>query len=486
MWFWGEEMFMKKIYVFCCSFFILYVSSYAAYLSNPIGNVYYKETDKWVKVDKTERFDIKPQSEISTERASSVEIYFDNGSKLKIGPLSYYKFNNEDEKEISSTLFIGKIRNWVKKQSKEYKVITPAAVCGVRGTDFVVISDKDRTRVEVYDGSVSVSDLKQRNFLVGRGSYIDVTPSGISTPKINKNPPQNLNSSLGDSKMIAQNEIYNEISKSEVIKRAQQELQTAEYQNRKTAVDAFGYRVRMEEYITRPQDNQFKYVVLNTREKRFDFGKILFTFNNTLPADLSNVTKNMNTYYGNTAPDVYLTDVNSVISNTVDKVTEDASGGKMIPDNPLNPSLWTHFFTNYSFYAAGSNEAGENGGKGKLFWSFSDSNNNGVYDSNEFTYLGGIKPTSSVIYPSGEDVLHSISNNTYSDGTSITAEDFVIFDDGNVAKYDDFKLKPGESKNDFIDKLNFERVYKSSIFSDKIDIVFSAKLLKDAGLINIK
>lgn len=470
---------MKKIYIFLYSFFVLYISSYAAYLSNPVGNVYYKESNNWVKVDKTNRFDIKPQSEISTERASSVELYFDNGSRLKIGPFSYYKFNNEDEKEISSTLFMGRIRNWVKKQSKEYKVITPSTVCGVRGTDFVVISDKDRTRVEVYDGSVNVADFKQRSFLVGKGSYVEVMASGIMPPKSNKNPPQNMGSST-DPEVAAKKEIYTEISKSDVIRRAQEELQTAEYQNRKTAIDAFGYRVRMEEYITRPSPNQFKYVVLNTREKRFDFGKILFTFNNTLPSNLSDVTKNMNTYYGNTAPLIYLTDVNSVMSNTVDKVTEDASGGRMIADNPTSPSVWTHSFSNYSFYAAGKNEANLNDGKGKLLWSYNSSN------EPKYSYLGGLQPVMLTVYPDGENVLHSISKNTYSDGTYISAEDFVIFDNGNIAKYSDLKLKPGESKNDFIDKLNFERVYNSSMFSDKIDLVFSAKLLKDVGMINIK
>ncbi len=244
----------------------------------------------------------------------------------------------------------------------------------------------------------------------------------------------------------------------------------------------------MEEYVTRPQPNQFKYVVLNTRENRFDFGKILFTFNDTLPKDLSQVTKNLSVYYGNSAPSIYLTEINSIISNTVDKVTEEGSGGKMIANDPQNPTKWTHFFTNYSFYAAGKNESGENDGKGRLLWSFSDTNNNGKYDSNEFSYLGGIKPSYELRYPDGENVLHSIAKNTYSDpnNTWISVEDFVIFDDGKVASFDGLKLKPGEDKNSFIDKLNFERVYNSSLFSDKIDLVFSAKLLKDVGIISIK
>lgn len=351
-----------------------------------------------------------------------------------------------------------------------------------------MVSEKDMTRVEVYDGSVEVSDLNKRSFMITKGDYIEVLPTGITQPKTNPKPPQNLETSISDSKLLAKKEIYSEISRDEVIKKAQQEIQMAEYQNRKTAIDAFGFRVRMEEYVTRPQSNQFKYVVLNTRENRFDFGKILFTFNTTLPKDLSDVTKNMNNYYGTSAPSIYLTDINSIMSNTVDKVTEEGSGGKMIPDDTNNPTKWTHFFTNYLFYAAGKNEANENDGKGRLLWSFSDDNNNGKYDSNEFSYLGGVKPTYSVLYPDGENVLHSVIKNTYSDSnnTWISAEDFVVFDNGKVAGLDDFKLNSGEDKNSFIDKLNFERVYNSSLFSDKIDLVFSAKLLKDIGIINLK
>ena len=64
-------------------------------------------------------------------------------------------------------------------------------------------------------------------------------------------------------------------------------------------------------------------------------------------------------------------------------------------------------------------------------------------------------------------------------------DDYVVFDDGRVATLSDFSLKMGEDKNSFIDKLNFERVYNSSLFSDKIDLIFSAKLLKDIGMIDI-
>lgn len=468
---------MKFLTIFSFVFCFLNSYFYGAYITNAKGNVFYKESDKWEKAGENKRIEIKPNTEISTERASSVEVYFDNGSKVKVGPMSYYKFEMENDKEINSSLYIGKIRNWVRKMSKEYKVRTPGAVCGVRGTDFMVESDKNGvSRVEVYDGSVEVKDLKNKSFIVRKDEFVEVGRDGIKRPMKNSNPPSDLNSSLNP-KILAKKEIYSEISKDEVIKRSQTEIQSAEYQNRKTAVDAFGYRVRMEEYVIRPSDNQFKYVVLNTRENRFDFGKILFTFNTALPSDLSQVTRNMMSYYGSSAPSIYLTEINSVMSNTVDKVTEEGTGGYMKPDNPLNPSVWTHQFTDYSFYAAGKNESNENGGKGRLLWSYS----NGSY-----SYLGGIRPESLTLSPEGENILHNYSKNTYVDGTWISSDDYVIFDNGKVASISDFYLKPSEDKDSFIDKLNFQRVYKSSMFDDKIDLVFSAKLLKDIGILSIK
>lgn len=477
---------MKKILIITILLFPINILN-AAFVSNPKGNVFYRtSSSNWTKMNPNDKVTINEGYEVMTERASSVEITFNDGSKLKLGPNSYYRMERETSTETTSNLLIGKARNWIKKHSKEYKIKTPHAICGVRGTDFLVDVDQGLSRIEVYEGSVNVSDNKGRSFLLNKGNLIDVTPQGIGYPTPSKNPPPNLDSSQPDKRMRALKEIYNEVSKEEVIKRAQMEIQSAEYQSRKTAIDAYGYRVRMEEYIIRPDSNQFKYVVLNTRQDRFDFGKILFTFNTTLPDDLSKVTSNMTEYYGSSAPQIYLTEMNSIISNTQDKVTEEASGGKMIPDNPLNPTKWTHFFSNYSFYAAGKNEANENGGKGRLLWSFNDLNNDGKYQTNEYTFLGGEKPTSYLSYPYGEDVLYSISRNDYSDGTWISVADFVVFDNGKVASINDFKLSPEETKSDFIDKLNFERVYTSSIFSDKIDLIFSAKLLKDVGMINLK
>jgi len=466
----------------------LCAQSRAAYIDAWRGEADLKRAGSadWVRLEGEEKFRLGNGDELRTGRASTVEIMMEDGSRVKLAPVSAFKMSSETKEAVSLGLYFGRVRSWVKKFSKKFEVRTPSAVCAVRGTDFMVSSDQEgNSRVEVYDGSVLTGDSKGYSSLVREGQYAEVPAGGrINAPRENPNEPGDMNSAVGNPSQAARNEIYSEISKEDVISRAQEEIQSAEFQNRKVAIDAFGNRVRMEEYVIRPEANQFKYVVLNTREGRFDFGKMLFTFNAALPADLSLATRDMTSAAGSVTPAWQLTAMNSVISNTLDKVTEDASGGKMVADNAGNPTSWTHFFSNYAVYAAGPAEGSENGGLGRMLWSYSDVNADNTVQTGEMAYLGGAEPTGSVIYPGGEDVFNTVTLNTYSDGTWMQASDYVLFDDGKILSAGDLGTRLGVSMDTATDKLNFERVYTSSLFGGrKIDLEFSAKLLKDAGLL---
>ncbi|HAH32626.1 MAG TPA: hypothetical protein DCL44_09980 [Elusimicrobia bacterium] len=469
----------------------------AAYISIWRGEVEVKKAgaDKWERVLRGEKTMLASGDELRTARASTVEVLMDDGSKVKMAPLSAFKMTENNE-AASLQLYFGRVRSWVKKFTKKFEVRTPSAVCAVRGTDFTVSADAEgNTKVEVYEGSVLAGDSSGATGLITQGQFTEIPKGGkMKEPHNNPNPPGNLNTSIGDAKALARREIYNEMSKEDVLASAQAEIQSAEYQNRKVAIDAFGNRVRMEEYIVRPAEDQFKYVVLNTRAARFDFGKILFTFNNALPSDLSLATKNMISAYGSTRPEWELTEINSIMSNTLDKMTEDASGGKMVPDDAGSPTVWTHFFSNYAVYAYGWQEgdnpaAVPNGGMGTMLWSFNDSNSDNTVQGGEISYLGPsgpcvTAPTGGVTSPSGDDVFHTITRNTYSDGTWISAEDYVLFDNGKILSTGDLASTLGSNMDKVTDKLNFERIYTSSLFGGrKIDLEYSAKLLKDAGLL---
>ncbi|OGS51573.1 MAG: hypothetical protein A3J79_13480 [Elusimicrobia bacterium RIFOXYB2_FULL_62_6] len=464
----------------------------AGYLYMHRGQVEIKKagSDVWERPGET-RMQLSSGDEVKTARASTAEIMLDDGSKMKLAPLSAVKMTAETKEAVSVGLYVGRLRSWVKKFSRKFEVRTPSAVCAVRGTDFMVGADANgNTNVEVYDGSVLTGDAAGNSSLLNPGQSVNVPNGGnVGDPQNNSNPPSDMNSSIGDARLMAKKEIYNEMSKEDVIASAQAEIQSAEFQNRKVAIDAFGNRVRMEEYVIRPAADQFKYVVLNTREDRFDFGKILFTFDNALPEDLSLATRNMLTATGASAPQWQLTEMNSIMSNTLDKVTEDATGGKMVPDNPSDPGVWTHMFSNYGVYAYGWNAGDDpalvpNGGKGTMLWSYSDANMNNIIETGEMSFLGGSMPASLMAYPAGEDTFYTIQKNTYSDGTWLQATDFVLFDNGNIVSTGDLSTRLGESMDTVTDKLNFQRIYTSSLFGGrKIDLEFSAKLLKDCGLI---
>ena len=60
----------------------------------------------------------------------------------------------------------------------------------------------------------------------------------------------------------------------------------------------------------------------------------------------------------------------------------------------------------------------------------------------------------------------------------------MLFDSGDILSAGDFSSRLGVTMDTATDRLNFERVYTSSLFGGrKIDLEFSAKLLKDAGLL---
>ncbi len=475
-----KRLIVSAVFLFAC------LPARAAYIDSWRGEVDLKKSAsaEWVRLAGDEKTRLADGDALRTARASTVQLFMDDGSLVKLAPLSSFKMSTENKDSVSLGLYFGRVRSWVKKFSKKFEVRTPSAVCAVRGTDFMVEADADGSRVEVYEGSVLAGDSKGNTGLVREGQFAEVPAGGkLREPGQNFNDPSNMNSSVGDPRQIARNEIYSEISKADVIARAQEEIQSAEFQSRKVAIDAFGNRVRMEEYTIRPADNQFKYVVLNTRASRFDFGKILFTFNAALPADLSLATANMISSPGSEAPQWRLTAMNSVMSNTQDKVTEDASFGRMAYNGSAADPRYNLVFGNYSFYAAGPSESGENGGLGRLFWKAVNYNVPAL-TADSVSYLGGSAPT----YTLNGSVFQSVKKNTYSDidHTWITAQDFVLFDDGKILSAGDFSgaLGGGETVDQITDRLNFERVYTSSLFNGRtIDVMYSAKLLKDAGLL---
>jgi hypothetical protein len=438
---------------------------------------------------------------VKTSEGSSAVIQFHSGHSAEMGEKSFMIIKVANQNKTNMQFFKGKLRSKVKKLAKgqSYKVTTPQAVCAVRGTIFDVSIIKEMTEVKVYEGIVEAKELitgEKVNVYSGQSSLIKKNQAPSSSSDFESLAPD-PDSAVKQVSEEARMEMFEEISRDAVMARAAEEIKKAEYENGKALVDVNGYRVRLEEYIVRPEDNQFKYVVLNEREDRFDFSKILFAFNDTLPLDLTEVTQEM--YYSTKEekPSLILTDMISVISNTQDQINEEAWGGNMLQDSA---GIWRHYFSNYEFSIKGYGKtyvtnlaAGTDALKGKILWTETKTDMDTTYeglDSN-VAYIGGSDPTTESGMPDGEDTFHFYVKDTYGDGTWMVRDDYLIDDDGNVKTSKDLadsfsSSLGGKTFKDYLSELNFESKYTSSEFDGRdIDLVYSTKLLLDSGMLSV-
>ncbi|MEW6516177.1 MAG: hypothetical protein AB1439_04645 [candidate division FCPU426 bacterium] len=85
----------------------------------------------------------------------------------------------------------------------------------------------------------------------------------------------------------------------------------------KTLTDVHGNRVRMEEYVLRPEANQVQFVNLTMRDDRLDYINYNAYFNDILPRDTRGL---WHKEFGKTAPSIYLVKETSKASNLTDAV----------------------------------------------------------------------------------------------------------------------------------------------------------------------
>lgn len=283
-------------------------------------------------------------SEVKTAADSSIEIMAGR-HRITIREKSQATVNDEEGSTFIKILF-GRLRAKVAKLGRRqtFSVRTPAAVASVRGTEFECHVGKDgETKVDCFEGAVSVGDVAGigQEVMVHQGQTCEViSGQPVSAPEAI--PLEMLEGAAANevTKREIEREVGIEIEREAVESAAAYEMRTAQYQEGKSLIDAFGKRVRLEEYITRPDANTFKMVVLNTREDRFDFGFMEIVANKTLPEDLSEASGLWGSL-GDTPPDIYATKYRYFMSNTVDSWSDmgvDGSPQKVTyPDFTFNP-----------------------------------------------------------------------------------------------------------------------------------------------------
>ncbi|MBI4248005.1 MAG: FecR domain-containing protein [Elusimicrobia bacterium] len=475
----------------------------ATVVSAARGRVEFKESGerRWrrVRVPQT----LSSGDQVRTGWVSSAEIRFDDGSKMVVGANGSFMLEKSESALQQVRMNLGKLRAWVRKRSaRSFRVQTPTAVCAVRGTEFSVdvARGSGNTRVDLYNGLLAVSDNRGRELLLTPNQSVQVTPGGMSAPRRFSDMQRSLQT---QTRQEMRQEVSLEMSKEEVLSAAAREMKMAEYQQGKTMIDVTGNRVRLEQYILRPKPDQFKLVVLNERADRFDYFYYLGQFNTTLPTDLSTALRQLPGCIA-AACGYYLTGYETGRSNTQDGIREVALGGHQVDVNAnldsndnvaslydpktdafLNVSgqgVFKTLFDNYGFYINGKLKYGWTGSG---ITSYSDATPASTADPITGAVLTTALPTRSAPSLWSTTDMHQVILESYDDGTFTLWDNYIISDEGKIAKSSDFAgITSGAQFKSVLLKWNYEQVITASEFQGrKIDLVVAPKILIESGLI---
>ena len=476
-----------------------------ARLTKASGIVQYRAANStaWAVI-KALPHEIAAQDSVRTGAKAGATLVFDDASRVDLGANASFTLEEASPGRCLLNLSIGRLRAYVQKAaSRNFSVRTPTAVCSVRGTEFQVdVARGGRTTVDLYSGMLGVADNKGQEILLRPNERIQVDLGGLDT-KAASIPGQSQMQSA-QFHALMRREMSLDMSKEEVQAAAAREIKLAEYQQGKTLLDAFGQRVRLEEYIIRPQSDQFKLVVLNERADRFDYFYYLGTFNVALPTDLSVALKQLAGTVG-TAPDYYLTGLETGRSNTKDSLVEIASGGHPVDVNNnveasddvrlifdsakdsyvdvAGQSVYQTIFDRYGFYINGGLKYGWTGGNLQSYSQATAASTNDPITGAALAAALAVRSVS-VTFPDA-DQIHQVIYESYSDGTFTQWDNYIISEEGRIATLSDFQAsQSGASYKERLLDFNYEQVITASEFGGrKIDLVVEPKILIQAGLI---
>lgn len=533
------------------------------------GNVevYLPRAQTWNRVTEVP-WRVEKGDKIRTGGGSTASLLTPDGSKILLGASS--EFTAESSAAVGTMalfkLEVGSLKAWVTKTlNRRFQVRTPTAVCSVRGTAFSVdVAASRATLIDVSEGVVGVKTLLGEEIELGDGRTmrsIRVMPdqpleraaeraavapkaaaaaaavaaakpaAPAAAPKVivaERKPTKMREKTTAprtvddDFKKDVEREVALGQSKEAIQAAAAVESRRAEYQEGKTLIDAFGKRVRLEEYVVRPAADQFKLVALSERADRFDYFYYQARFNQTLPEDLTAATRYLTGKSG-TAPDFFITEFETGRSNTRDSVVEIGTGGHLVNapltadkvayDGQTNTfttetagtAFWSTLFDNYSYKINGTEKYGWQPAAGANITSY-DYAVGGIHTR----ILGGgancalagcavaapvnctstacenaARP-STVTTPEGAGVFHDRVTITYAfDGTMEMYDFYVVSDEGRVATKADFNgVTSGASYKEKLVQHNFQqRIIASEFGGRSIDFVVEPKILIKAGVL---
>jgi hypothetical protein len=456
--------------------------------------------------------------EIRTHKDSSAQLQFPDGSRVQINSGSIFAIDKTDTKEMSFSLKLGKIRAaFAGLLSSRVSIHTPTAVCAVRGTVFDVGVDEKNTNVTMSEGVLEVKDNKGKDAVITSEETLNIGSDGMGTPHmLALNDPGSLPAVRPYSVHIEQGR---DATRTMLEDMRNRELKAGESQLGKDVVDAFGRRVRLEEYVLRPDTKSFEILFLSKRENRFDWGHFVETFHAPIPEDLSQIPAIVaGGIMAANQPTNWLKTFEFYATNTIDAEKEKIGLGDPIQidfagyHNGVRTLLWYPASIDFAQLLAGP---GVPGGERVQFHQHQDFN---ITNAGLFTWTQAVPatplaqtptpmlaftldPTSTLdvnsggcqvgpcalnvglynatntvgLLPSGPTSADILQQTTYPDGSTVSVEKFLVSNDGKILDFN----APNSDIFNHEGTYNLEINIKSSLFQGRdIDVLLAPEILR--------
>lgn len=476
---------------------------------------------------------VKAGAEIRTGKDSKAGVFFPDGSRFVLGNNSLFTVEDTGKKKAGFQLKLGRLKAVVAGYfSSRFEVRTPAAVCAVRGTEFDLEVGKDgATRMNVAEGLVEVNDSKGKLAVVSSEERIDVGMDGMSRPETVS--LKDDRAGLAARPYAVRQETARERTRTMMEELRNRELKANEAQLGKDSIDAFGKRVRLEEYLLRPTDSEFKLLFLSKRADAgtLDWGSLSEKFNSRIPDDISKVGEIIDSmYFSKTAPTNWMTSFEVYLTNTVDSIKEtiDFTQPVAIDFSGYGAGVGTRYypgsidykqtlsgpgvalalgavgdsrvqFQQTQVYSGGLftftqkvvNAAGALGVLEKTTLdpaSLTDVANEGTNITDNAGLWGGptptdpdysatINPVTTELYPSGPGKADYLVTTTYEDGSSVSSRKLLVSNEGKIVST---TFDPDAPADSFLKlgSFNLEMVIGSSLFQGRtIDVLLAPEIL---------
>ena len=488
----------------------------------PLGSVEVRTgpQDAWRAVSGP--ISLQAGAEVSTKDGASAALNFSDGSQVRLASNTNFNIDKTESSESAFTLAKGKIQAaFAGLFSSRIRLRTPTAVAAVRGTVFELAVNGKDTEVTMAEGLLEVKDEKGNNAVVSSEETLKIGEDGMGTPQL---------LSLSDTRsldavrpMAVHQEMARDQTRAMMEELRNRELKANESQLGKDVIDAFGRRVRLEEYLLRPNSREFKLIFLSFRDDRLDWGHLIERFKNPIPDDLSQLSSVVaGSFLSPTMPSNWLKYFEVYLTNQVDAVKETVTFGDptLINFSGYGAAVGSRYYPSSMDYIQTLSGPGVPGGSrvqfqlqqdyragtGRLEWTqkvidntatlgtlvhvdIDPSNVNSrsnleagncgggtgctIYGDDQFG-VATIDPTTTVSFPSGRGKADFLVSTKYQDGSSVSSEKILVSNDGKILDFSNPDADSFTKEGTY----NLEIVVKSSLFQGRnIDVLIAPEIL---------